>query len=157
MKTKFLQLLILSFTFIACNNNKSYQTEKSLTPDEWLAAWNKAYNEYYESLPPLLATPQNIDLNGDFMEQITFPPYVDRSNEIDLLMIEKYPDLCAYRQIQEYENKLQEQNIKALKLINELENLSRERRERYLKENEEWLKQFNKNVLDAIKNSNYYP
>lgn len=157
MKTKIFQLLIISNIIIACNNTKSYQTENRLSPDEWLTAWNQAYNDCYESLPPLQATPQNIDPYEDLMEQITFQPYVDRSNEIELQMLEKYPELCAYRQIEEYENKLQEQNDQAQKLINELEHLGQERRERFIIENEEWLKQFNKSVLDAIQNINYYP
>lgn len=167
MKTGFLALL--SFCVLSCNNapkplsadentagQSTVESTEVLSPDDWLAAWNEAYNECYNSLPPVEPLPQNFDPDQDIMEQAMFQPIVNRDNEVDALIREKYPELYAYRQIAEYENKLQEQNQRAYKLISELEQQNEEQKERFLKENQEWLKQFNQNILDAIDGVRYY-
>lgn len=137
----FMVLLILILLCTGCR----------MTPEAWLKEWNAAWAECYHSLPPAEQTTTYFDPDADLMEQALFKPIVDRSSEVEELMKENYPDLYSYRGIPEYEYLLQEQTRKADEMLEHLRLLNEEQKERFLKQNQEWLRQFNKSILDSFK------
>lgn len=125
--------------------------KEKLTPEEWLEQWNQAWEECYYSLPPVRQNNTYIDPNEDLMEQLTFKPIINRDPEVEELLKVRYPELYEYRGIPEYENILQKQREKAEEIIRQMERANEEQKERMRKEGEEWLKQYNKSLLDAMK------
>lgn len=99
-------ILLLSMFFVI---SLSMGCKAKLNPKEWLVKWNNAWLECYNSLPPLKQNNIYIDPYKDLMEQLVFPPIVNRDKEVEELIKSRYPELYSYRGIPEYENMLKEQ------------------------------------------------
>ncbi len=100
---KYKIILLLSVVFVI---SSSIACKARLTPKEWLVKWNNAWVECYNSLPPLRQNNIYIDPDKDLMEQLAFPPIVNRDKEVEELLKTRYPELYSYRGMPEYDDML---------------------------------------------------